>query len=96
MDVLRRVRGRLDTIHLEPQNVALFRLLDEISIPEDEAGRGLLAALVVRKTGDKMPGKGYFKFAESRGRDTTDPVACWAAELATVYESWSAPKVDQD
>ena len=55
--------------------------LRALSTAEDDAGRGLLTAVVVRAdTG--LPGKGWFELAAQRGRDTTDPVVVWNAERA--------------
>jgi len=35
-------------------------MLDEVSIAEFKAGRGTLSVVVVHKTGDQMPGPGFF------------------------------------
>jgi len=71
--------SKVKTIELEPQLYALAEMLGEISTAEDNAGRGLLTVLVVRK-GDMMPGQGFFNLAESRGRDTIDKLKFWAEE----------------
>ncbi len=52
-----------------PHDFRLFTLLGEISTEEDEAGRGLLTAIVVHKVGDMEPGTGWFDLARERGCD---------------------------
>ena len=37
----------------------MAEMLGEISLAEDKAGRGMLSALVVHKTGDREPGQGF-------------------------------------
>ncbi len=44
---------------LEPHDPRLARMLGDISTEEDEAGRGMLTAVVVHK-GDRIPGPGFF------------------------------------
>lgn len=66
----------------------MARVLRRISIEDDDAGRGLLTALVVR--GDTgRPGKGWFELAGERGRSaaTTDPERTWADEVAHVHRA---------
>lgn len=45
----------------------LYRLLEAISIEEDEAGRGMMSVLVVHKH-DGQPGDGFFALARTLGR----------------------------
>ena len=73
---------------LEPHDPRLARMLGDISTEEDEAGRGMLSAVVVHK-GDRIPGPGFFTLARSRGRDTIDEDKCWIEELQKVYNAWS-------
>ena len=55
--------------------------LRTLSEEEDDAGRGLLTAVVVRSdTGH--PGNGWFRLAGARGRDVTQADAAWQAERA--------------
>ena len=71
-----------------PNDPALGALLGEISAAEDEMGRGLLSALVVRQdTG--LPGAGFFRMAAARGRDVSDRQACWKRERDRVYAAWA-------
>jgi hypothetical protein len=65
------------------QDPELHDLLSVISTREDEAGRGLLSAIVVRSRGG-LPGDGYFTLAELRGRDVSDRRAHHEAELEKV------------
>jgi hypothetical protein len=68
-----------------------FRLpyfLEEISVEENRAGRGMLSALVVYKYGEHKPGPGFFELAHKLGRDIKDIDKCWIAELNTVYAAW--------
>jgi hypothetical protein len=62
--------------------------LEEISVEEDRAGRGMLTALVVHKSGDYKPGPGFFELAKKLGRDTKDIDKCWIGELKTIYAAW--------
>jgi hypothetical protein len=73
------VRGELQ---IEGDLVPALRAL---SVAEDEAGRGLLTAVVVRPyTG--LPGAGWFRLAEERGRDASDPVAMWNEERERLHK----------
>ena len=80
--------SRLRSVQLEPNSTALATLLGEISQAEDDAGRGLLTVIVVRQD-DPMPGQGFFKLAEQRGRDTADREKLWLKELSHVHATWS-------
>src|SRR5262245_36679272 len=72
------------TIRFEYHDRHLDALLEEISVEEDKAGRGMLSAIVVHKTGDKRPGPGFFKLAERLGRNISDRDACWIREVRKV------------
>ncbi len=78
----------LSSIELEANSFALFTMLGEISTEEDQAGRGMLSVIVVHKVGDMQPGRGFFELAQSLGRDTSDILACWVAELKRVHACW--------
>lgn len=82
----------IDSIKLDAHDSRLFRLLDEISIEEDELGRGMLSVVVVHKVGDMQPGPGFFELAKSLGRNTQDIEKCWVAELHRVHAFWSLSK----
>ena len=74
---------------LEPNGAPLAHMLGEISLEEDEEGRGLLTVGVVHKTGDMKPGPGFFWLARSRGRQVVDEEEFWIEELHNVYNAWS-------
>ena len=82
---------RIISCSLEPHGQPLADLLGEISTEEDRAGRGMLSVVVVHKTGDQKPGPGFFKLAESLGRDITDSDACWVTELNKAHAAWKKP-----
>jgi len=67
--------SQIMTIAIEPHAHALHDMLGEITIAEDNAGRGLLSALVIHKDGDGMPGQGFFDVAKKRGKDTSRQTA---------------------
>ena len=80
---------QISTIRLEAHDHRLDHFLGQIASEDDENGHGLTTVLVVHKTGDQMPGPGFFNMAESQGRDISDPVALWMSELNGVYDHWS-------
>ena len=57
--------GRVRAISLDPNSYALTAMLNEISIQEDAAGRGMLTVIVIHKYGDIHPGQGFFELAQS-------------------------------
>jgi len=59
--------------------------LRSLSVAEDDAGRGLLTAVVVRSDSG-LPGDGWFRLAEERGRNPSDPMAMWEAERVLLQE----------
>jgi hypothetical protein len=66
----------------------LVPTLRALSEAEDDAGRGLLTAVVVRADTGK-PGNGWTRLAEARGRDVTDPDAAWEAERTRLRDEHS-------
>lgn len=65
-------------------------VLGEIASAEHEAGRPLLAAVVVSANGG-MPGHGFFKLARARGlmdAKTNKKAFCWD-ELQRLYAYWA-------
>jgi len=54
----------------------------------------MLSVVVVHKVGDMQPGKGFFTVAKELGRNTSDILACWTAELKTVHRYWSVTQAD--
>src|SRR5262245_53433571 len=67
--------AQVTALTLDAHDPRLFHLLGEISSDEDAAGRGMLTAIVVHKSGDMQPGPGFFELARSLGRDTKDLLA---------------------
>jgi hypothetical protein len=65
----------------------LVPTLRALSEAEDDAGRGLLTAVVVRADTGR-PGTGWTRLAESRGRDVTDPDAAWEAERTRLRQEY--------
>jgi len=81
--------ARIGSISLEAYDHRLDHFLGQIATEDDDAGLGLTTVVVVHKTGDQMPGPGFFNMAETQGRDISDPLACWMNELKAVYRQWS-------
>jgi len=84
-DLVRQIRS----VKLAPHDPRLFHLLGEISVEEDAAQRGMLTVLVVHKIGDRQPGQGFYELASQLGRDTSDVLSCWVAEIHRVHAIWS-------
>lgn len=85
--------ANINALSLEPFDARLFHLLGEISSEEDRAGRGMLTAIVVHKSGDMQPGPGFFELAKSLGKNVKDPLACWVAEFNKVHDYWANKRV---
>jgi len=79
----------IKSIAFEADDHRLVNLLEEISIAEDQAGRGMLAAVVVPKRGGLQPGPGFSESAQSLGKDTADILGCWLKELSRVYDYYT-------
>ena len=62
----------------------LAGLLRRVSMTEEQAGRGLLSAVVVRRSG--RPGPGWYRLAAEVGRDVSDPERAWTAEVRRLRE----------
>ena len=82
-----KLASRITVITVGPHDYAMFHLLGDVSIDEDDNGRGMLSAYVI--TADTgMPGPGFFELAAKLGRDTDDPLACWIEEVERVDAAW--------
>jgi len=79
--------GQIESVNFQPHDKRFFDFLGEISTEESEAGRGMLSALVVHKSGDMQPGPGFFELARDLGKNTKDIVACWVEEFKCVYKA---------
>jgi len=80
--------AQITKVELEAHDTRLDHFLGQIAGEDDEDGKGLTTVLVVHKSGDQMPGPGFFEMAEGRGRNVSDPVAFWMSELKAVHEYW--------
>jgi len=80
---------RIMSKRLSPRGPQLFRLLDEISTDEYQAGRGLLSCIVVHKVGDMEPGVGFYDLAKRMGYRSGDKLALWVKELHRVHAAWA-------
>ena len=83
--------AEIRTVDLKPHSPRLAHMLGEISTAEHAAGRGMLTVVVVHKSGDQIPGPGFFKLARVLGHDTNDHETFWIAELEKVYGVWAHP-----
>jgi hypothetical protein len=79
---------RIAAIDLQARDARLDELLDQISIDEVTLGRGMLSVLVVHKTGDLRPGRGFYECATRLGLDVSDEERLWVEQLNRVYEVW--------
>ena len=64
----------ITSIRLEPKDERLDELLRQLSTDEERAGRGMITALVVHKTGDMEPGPGFFELATRLGVRSSVPL----------------------
>ena len=80
--------GEMHAITLDPHDPVLGYMLGQISHQEHAAGRGMLSVLVVHKTGDRMPGPGFFKLARQLDEQFVDEVAFWVTQLKKVIDCW--------
>ena len=79
---------QIKAIKIEAHDPRMFHILGEISVEENKAGRGMLTAIVVHKSGDMQPGPGFFELAKSLGKDTSDILVCWIKEFNYVHDYW--------
>jgi len=79
----------ITAIRFDPHDPAFHAMLYEISVAEDQDGRGLLSALVVRapdaSEGANQPGDGFWGCAEECGRDVSNRERCWIEEVTRVF-----------
>jgi len=85
-----QVVAQIGPIQFLPDDHGFHRMLDEVSVEEDEQKRGLLTVIVVHKDGDMRPGPGFFDLAARRGRKVvkTDTDKTWISEMDTVVGYW--------
>lgn len=80
--------GSIQAIKIEKRGLLLRSFLFEISWEESAAGRGMLTALIVTKTGSG-PDAVLAHLAESLGLQIRDIDAFWIQEMDRVFESWA-------
>jgi hypothetical protein len=78
----------VQAIRIEKRGLLLRSFLFEISWEESAAGRGMLTALIVTKTGSG-PDAVLAHLAESLGIRIRDIDTFWIQELDRVFEAWS-------
>ena len=78
---------KLTVIPFKPRLSALYEMLDQIAEKEDDAKRGMLAAIVVAEA-TMQPGDGFYTLAKKRGRDISSKLKCWFEELSQVWKYW--------
>lgn len=79
---------QLDTKQAHHRDI-LAKMLGEISIAEDKAGRGMLSALVIHKAGDMEPGQGFFECAKSLNKSIPDKTKFWIQQVKKVHKYWT-------
>ncbi len=80
--------AQIESMSLKANDVEFFNILEEISIEENNAGRGLLSVLVVRSDSVGLPGSGFYDLARSLGRVFNDKKDFWEEEANRVYEAF--------
>jgi len=85
-DLIRALGPDSGLMHRSP---IFHRLLGQICHEENDAGRGLLCALVVAKS-TGMPGKGFFGTLIQERACPDTPEACWERERDSLFDYWSS------
>jgi len=80
---------KIPAVKFLAHDTRLFHLLGEISVEENNAGRGMLSVVVVHKHGDMQPGPGFFVLGQHLGYDTKDLLRFWVEQLKKVHAFWS-------
>lgn len=78
----------ITSARLHPGSFIFTRLLREVCGDVEAEGGGILCALVVSKS-TGMPGGGYFTGVAQLGRDASDLMARWQADVEEVYRLWN-------
>ena len=77
-------------IRIQFSSSQMYAMLDAISRAENQAGRGMLSALVIRGK-QKTPGAGFYELAAELGKNTgateEEKKKFWEKELNNVYDS---------
>lgn len=83
--------GSVVTVQMGPRDRLLYEILDEISVDEHSAGRGMLSCIVVHKAGDMEPGVGFYELAEHLGKKRRGKLSFWIKEMHEVHAVWEQP-----
>ena len=81
--------AKIEAVKFSAHDTRLFHLLGEISIEENDLGRGMLSVVVVHKHGDMQPGPGFFLLGQHLGYDTKNLLKFWVEQLKKVHSVWS-------
>jgi hypothetical protein len=82
---------KIRAIDLQPRDPRLDELLRQIATEEESQGRGMLTVVVVHKSGDQRPGRGFYECARALGLDTSDEDRLWVDQFNKVHASWAKP-----
>ena len=80
---------RIDAIDFEAEDPRFWHMLGEISQEEDAAGRGMLSAIVVHKSGDMIAGKGFYELAKKMGKKVSEVDRFWLQQFNRVHDYWA-------
>jgi hypothetical protein len=80
---------KIRAIDLQARDPRLDELLRQVASEEHAQGRGMLTVLVVHKTGDLRPGRGFYECARALGLDTSDEDRLWVDQFNKVHASWA-------
>jgi len=83
---------KISAIDLLAHDPRLDELLNQLSVEEAAAGRGMLSVVVVHKSGDMRPGRGFVSCAEELGFDTSDAERLWVEQLTKVFATWGGSR----
>ena len=83
----KQLTDHIHAINFRPNDPMYHRLLDEISVSEHQAGRGMLSVLVVRED-TRMPGIGFYSLAISLDIQFEDKDTFWICEFRKVTDYW--------
>jgi hypothetical protein len=82
---------KVKALDLQAHDPRLDELLGQLSTEEAGHGHGMLSVLVVHKTGDLRPGRGFYECAAAIGLDTSNEDRLWVDQLNQVYAWWGRP-----
>ena len=80
---------KIDAIQFDYDDPRFGYFLGEISEEEMRANRGMLSAIVVHKSGDMIPGPGFYDLAKRLGKKVGDIDRFWLSEFNKVHDVWA-------